>query len=515
MNKKTIGAAAVVISKFALFAILLSLLFRFKLGSLGRTQLLQIAMNLFAMSLGIILFIICTIDRDEYDSLKVRFLAMENVVFVALFCDSVSWILAGHPQLRTFCTINDTVLFFGNPFTSYLFYEYVKEYIGGNDTRLTKVVAVLMRIGLGISVLMRLINIFVPIYFYYDEAAVYHRGSLYVMSYMFSFASALVVLRMILTHRDRLRRYQFFILLGFILTPIMAIAVNIVFYGLTPAFAAMMAVLSSFYVILNMEKTRDNYAVERELSIATMMQRGMLPNMFPEVTNTKEYDLFATMTPAKEVGGDFYDFFMIDDNRLAFLIADVSDKGIGAALFMAVSKAMIKMRAQAGGSPAEVLSDVDKRLGKDNDQAMFVTVWLGYLDLTTGHVVACNAGHDYPALYLKSKAASGTEGYTIEETVHGLAIAVFPGLEFPEIEFTMEPGDRIFLYTDGVNEAQRTDGEQFGFDRLIDVLNRHINDSCETVCHEVKKAVDGFVGRDPQFDDMTMLALAYKGARRG
>lgn len=214
------------------------------------------------------------------------------------------------------------------------------------------------------------------------------------------------------------------------------------------------------------------------------------------------------MTPAREVGGDFYDFFKISEDKLAFLIADVSDKGIGSAVFMAITRCVIRQRALLGGSPKEVLSDVDRFLLMDNEMGMFVTVWMGYLDLATGVVTACNAGHDFPAMLRKEE---GMDAFAICESEHGSPIAFWPDMEFPEITFTLQKGDRIFLYTDGVNEAMGKAKEEFGFDRMIEVLNEHKNESNEELCKAVKEAVDTFVGDAPQFDDMTMLGLSYNG----
>ena len=151
--------------------------------------------------------------------------------------------------------------------------------------------------------------------------------------------------------------------------------------------------------------------------------------------------------------------------------------------------------------------DVDERMGKSNDAGMFVTLWLGYLDIETGHVTACNAGHDYPAILLKEK----NDGYLIEKTPHGPPVAFIPGMPFPEIEFDMKPGDRIFLYTDGINEAQGSDGEEFGTERLLEVLNRNKGVSSRELCSRVRETVNAFVGKDPQFDDMTMMGLTYRG----
>ena len=251
--------------------------------------------------------------------------------------------------------------------------------------------------------------------------------------------------------------------------------------------------------------TAERERVGAEIEIATSIQQGMLEKLSPNFTDKKEYDLYAQMRPAREVGGDFYDFFMVDDDHLAILIADVSDKGVGAAFFMAISKTLIKTYSQTGLSPAEILAYVDKRLAEKNDAGLFVTVWLGIIDLNTGHMKVCNAGHDYPAIM---KAG---EEYTIEKTPHGPPLAFIPGLEFPEIEYDLGVGDRIFLYTDGVNEAKRPDEERFGTDRMLEFLNSHKEESCEEQILGMTKAVDEFAGEEPQFDDMTMLGFTFRG----
>ncbi len=513
MNARRKARSLIVLFMILLFIADIALLVHFKMDSLERIPLIQVAMDFFGMSLGIILFIICLKKWDYASKLGIRFLRLEFMVFIGLVMDAADWILEGHPELRTTSIILETCLYFANPLSAYAFMSYVLEYLGVRELRSSKNLMNLFTVGLSISIVMRLVNLIYPVYFYIDAAGVYHRAFLYQLSNVCTYLGGTITLLTIIYYRKRIKRYQLLILVAFILAPIIALCVNILYYGLTPAFSVMMAVLTSFYLILNVERSREQSIVESELTIATKIQKAMLPDLFPENSDTQEYDLYASMDPAREVGGDFYDFFMLDDNRLAFLVADVSDKGMGAALFMAVSKAMIKMRSQAGGSPAEVLRDVDARLGKDNDLGMFVTVWLGYLDLTTGHVVACNAGHDYPALFLRGKEEGSETGYVVKETVHGPAVAFLPGMKFPEIEFTMKPGDRIFLYTDGVNEAQGADGEEFGFERMLNVLNAHIHDSSESLCRSMKEEVDTFVGDDPQFDDMTMMALTFHGSR--
>ena len=243
--------------------------------------------------------------------------------------------------------------------------------------------------------------------------------------------------------------------------------------------------------------------VGADLSLASKIQMGMLPLKHQLLTEHSEFDIHAVMNPAKEVGGDFYDFYMIDDTHLAIEIADVSDKGMGAAFFMAISKTLIKSRAGLGGSASEILAYVDKMIAEKNMAGMFVTVWLGIIDLTTGHVDVCNAGHDYPAVSLKG------QDYVIEKTPHGPPISFIPGVPFTGYEFDLEPGDRIFLYTDGVNEAKRSDGERFGIERMLTVLNEHKNDDNEQLIAAMKESVAMFVGKEPQFDDMTMLSFTF------
>jgi serine phosphatase RsbU (regulator of sigma subunit) len=211
------------------------------------------------------------------------------------------------------------------------------------------------------------------------------------------------------------------------------------------------------------------------------------------------------MSPAREVGGDFYDFFMVDDDHLAILIADVSDKGVGSAFFMAISKTLVKTYAKMVMNPTDVIAKVDRQISEKNEAGLFVTLWMAVIDLNTGHVNACNAGHDYPAIMKNG------EDFVVEKTPHGPPVAFIPGMEFLGMEFDMKPGDRIFLYTDGLNEAKRSDDERFGTDRMLEVLNAHKDVDNETMIHLMREAVDEFAGDEPQFDDMTMLGFTFKG----
>ncbi len=251
--------------------------------------------------------------------------------------------------------------------------------------------------------------------------------------------------------------------------------------------------------------TAEKERIGAELNVATKIQADMLPRIFPPFPDKKCFDVFATMDPAKEVGGDFYDFFLVDDDHLCLVLADVSGKGVPAALFMVIAKTLIKNRANMGGSPSEILEYVNNQLCEGNDADLFVTVWLAIVELSTGKGVAANAGHEHPAL----KRAGGD--YELSIYKHSSAVATFPGIKFIQHEFQLYPGDSIFVYTDGVLEATNKDNKLFKSERMLKVLNDNKDCSVEVILHKMKGAIDEFVGEAPQFDDITMLIFNYYG----
>ena len=218
-----------------------------------------------------------------------------------------------------------------------------------------------------------------------------------------------------------------------------------------------------------------------------------------------EFDIYATMDPAKEVGGDFYDFFLVDDDHLCLVMADVSGKGVPAALFMVIAKTLIKNRAQMGGTPAEILADVNDQLCEGNDAGLFVTVWLAILEISTGKGMAANAGHEHPVL----KRTDGS--FELVKYRHSPAVATMEGLRFREHDFRLEPGDTLYVYTDGVPDAKSADGGRFGTDLLVEALNRDPEADLMGLLTGVKREIDGFAAGFTQFDDITMLGLCYLG----
>ena len=254
--------------------------------------------------------------------------------------------------------------------------------------------------------------------------------------------------------------------------------------------------------------TAEKERIGAELSLATRIQADMLPNIYPAFPDRSEFDIYASMDPAKEVGGDFYNFFLTDDDHLCVFIADVSGKGVPAALFMMASMIILSNNAQMGKSPAQILQDTNAAICANNREEMFVTVWLGILEISTGRLTAANAGHEYPTV----KKPDGS--FELLKDKHGFVIGGMNGMRYKEYEIQLQPGSKVFLYTDGVPEATNGEEELFGIDRMLEALNKAPDASPYDTLQNVRKAVDGFVRDAEQFDDLTMVCLEYKGNKK-
>lgn len=253
--------------------------------------------------------------------------------------------------------------------------------------------------------------------------------------------------------------------------------------------------------------TAEKERISAELNVAAKIQADMLPGNFPPFPDRTEFDIYATMTPAKEVGGDFYDFFLIDDDHLALVMADVSGKGVPAALFMVNAKTLIKYRAlmDKNYSPADIISDVNNQLCEGNDANLFVTVWLCIIQLSTGKCIDANAGHEHPVVRRKGGQ------FQLDIYKHSPAVAAMEGLKFKEHEFELKPGDSLFVYTDGVTEATNLDCELYGTDRLLAALNNSPDADAKTLLENIKADIEDYVDDADQFDDITMLEFRYLG----
>lgn len=247
--------------------------------------------------------------------------------------------------------------------------------------------------------------------------------------------------------------------------------------------------------------TAEKERIEAELSVASQIQASMLPCIFPPFPDRSEFSIYATMTPAKEVGGDFYDFFLVDSDHLALVIADVSGKGVPAALFMVIAKTLIKNHVQMGETPAQAFTAVNQTLCENNEAGLFVTAWLGILTISTGELVYTNAGHNPPLL------GRAGEAFTYLKMRSGFVLAGMEGMRYQEAKLKLQRGDTLFLYTDGVTEATDTAEQLYGEERLAAYLDGCRNEAPEAVLHGLQAALEAFAKGAPQFDDVTMLMI--------
>lgn len=245
--------------------------------------------------------------------------------------------------------------------------------------------------------------------------------------------------------------------------------------------------------------------IDAELAFAKAIQHSALPSVFPPYPGRKEFDIHAAMYTAKEVGGDFYDFYFVDEDNLAFMIADVSGKGIPAAMFMMQSKTLLKSCAESGMSIEQVFTTANEKLCEGNEAGMFVTAWMGLLNVKTGRMTFANAGHNPPLI----KRADGSFEYL--KVKAGFVLAGMEGIRYRKNELQLNPGDVLYLYTDGVTEATDANEQLYGEARLLNLLNSQPITSAQSVCERIKADVDAFVGEAEQFDDITMLCLRYNG----
>ena len=384
----------------------------------------------------------------------------------------------------------------------FLFYLYVRETLGF-EGKLASIAKKLIPILLVVQTVFLLSNIITPVTFTVDVKGVYQETGIYVLEEVFLAATSILTTVLIfMSHNPFSQKAA---ALTFIFLPLIEYAMLGGSFGEAAQYSIILMSLIIMYCVISNVKSRKLAATETELNMATEIQTSMLPSDFPAFPDRAEFDIYASMDPAKEVGGDFYDFFMIDDDHLAIVIADVSGKGVPAALFMMSSKIYISDHATMGGSPAEILERVNKLVYANNDAYMFVTVWLGILEISTGKLVSSSAGHEYPMVKQNGK-------YEIFKDKHGLAVGAIGMSKYVNTEIQLKKGDSIFVYTDGVAEATDANNELFGTDRTLEALNAVPKDASQKeVLEGVRAAVDAFVKEAPQFDDLTMVGLKYYG----
>ncbi|MBO4863689.1 MAG: serine/threonine-protein phosphatase [Eubacterium sp.] len=481
---------------------MLSIVFIFLKGldNLRPQYILNIGVDMAGMAVGTVLYICCLIDVQRTGVRSLYFFYLINVSFVGLFTDLVAWIVDEVPALRIVNLIDNTLYYMTMPAAAFFFWLYARDVLGlkeGYGKLITKV----MKYCLYASLFLCFLNMFLGFYFKVDESGVYSREDYYPLFMLYAFIATGVTVFAIIKFRKRLHFYQIFLLLLYIIMPFVVSIFTMYSYGLSFNYGVIMLVLLLMYCVINISQGRDKVIADRDLATASTIQEAVLPHIFPPFPERNEFELFASMDAAKEVGGDFYDFFFIDDDHLALVIADVSGKGVPASLFMMVSKILIKSHLLAGESPGEALENVNNILLEGNTMNMFVTVWIGVIEISTGKGIAVNAGHEHPVI----RRAGGK--FEIVKYRHSPAVSIMEDVPFKEHEFELNSGDTLFVYTDGVPEATDSADQLFGSDRMLESLNKDPDASPENILLNVRAGIDTFVAGAEQFDDITMLCF--------
>lgn len=363
-----------------------------------------------------------------------------------------------------------------------------------------------------VDIALLIISQFGQWFYYFDQNNVYHRAPLYIISNFAHISMMLIDIYLLIRFRKNFSKPVWRAFWIYIVAPLAAIGIQAFVHdvqfiilatvgGAIYMFAVIMTNQMKEYEAQKAERGR----METELNMASGIQADMLPNIFPAFPEKEEIDIFASMKPAKEVGGDFYDFFLVDDTHLGLVMADVSGKGVPAALFMMVSKILVQNYAVMGKNAALALESVNNQICANNREEMFVTVWLGILDLETGELTAANAGHEFPVL----KQPDGS--FELVRDKHGFVIGGMEGIKYKEYTLHLQPGAKLFLYTDGVPEATDAKEQLFGTDRMVEALRAAENGTPQDILNSVSVAVSDFVNGAPQFDDLTMMCIHYKG----
>lgn len=418
------------------------------------------------------------------------------------FLDAFQMIVDGIPELIMLNKIVCIFIFAGETIFVFFFWLFVT-YALKTEDKLTATLNLILSIAFLVFFLLPFANFFYPLYFNIDDAGVYARNqSFWWMCRIYIVLVGVAVLLLVIFTKAPIKNK--IIIIIFMFFPFLMVAIGGYKYGISLLYTSMLISLVMMYSFLYSDNEKILYSTNKELGLATNIQKHMLPSIFPAFPERREFDIYALMEPAKEVGGDFYDFFLIDETHLGLVMADVSDKGVPAALFMMASKIMVQNYALLGFSPKEVLSRVNQQICANNQNEMFVTIWLGVLDVKTGIITASNAGHEKPII----KKPNGE--FEALNDKHGPIVGWFKNANYTEYQIQLEKGSKLFVYTDGVPESTNNN-VQFGMERTVETLNKYKDIPVQEICHKTLDELYSYMSGYNQFDDITMLCLEYRG----
>ena len=482
--------------------------------------------NISVASLGSVLVLLLYVssikNRDEHNGMGMVFSYMLFNNSVLYFFDFVRWATNGMSQYVYQTIIFNEMYLIISLWMMDLFWHYLVEITLPDDPKLRKVTK-----GVNIVTIFAILTVignwFGRYYFTVDPSTGLMTNGKYLP------CIGIYTLVLLIASWGFLATYPFpkqkkKILFSYIIFPIAATIYQLFVPNISLVPSALLCAITLIYVNIFAQRNeeaareeleikrkeseiltiqRDHARIDTELDMATKIQASMLPCTFPAFPNKKEFDIYASMSPAKEVGGDFYDYFMLDDDHLVLVMADVSGKGVPGALFMMASKIMIKNIYQANKvlPPSQILEIVNNMLLENNNIELFVTAWLAKYEISTGTLTYANAGHEDPAIMRNG----GT--YELHVTHHGFVLAGMENTHYKDMTLTLDHGDKLFIYTDGVTEATNGDEELWGSERMLQALNKYRDCASKELIEGVKKEAGIFIGDEEPFDDMTMLSL--------
>ena len=508
ISKKQFRISAFLASFFFILVILIGMMI-FDMARAANTlpvlSVINISADLCTMSLGYVLFIISVIDRSHNEKILNNYLLLLFTCFSSAFLDEVCWIVDGDLSQVYLNAVANTIYFMGAPVMAFLFWRYVVSYLDVEDPGIKRV-NMMLSIGLVLAVVVRLINLKFGYYFFINPDGHYQRGNLFLLSNLYAYATMILTLILVYLAKKRFKRYQIVILYMYAFFPLAIGILSVFTFGLSLSSPVIMLVLLLMYCILTVIQSRERSISDNELQMANAIQEGMLPHVFPPYPERPEFDLYASMNPAKVVGGDFYDFYMPDQDHLVVTIADVSGKGIPAALMMMVVKTLLKNRGLSDFEDcSKILKLVNNQLCENNELDMFITVWFAVLTLSTGELRYANAGHEYPAIKRKDG-----EFELIKER-HSPPLGCMENIDYKEHSIMLYPGDIIYVYTDGVTEANNSKRELFGEKRMLKALDLPCEGDMIILNKNIRDSIKRFIDGAQQFDDITMLNFKYNG----
>jgi len=439
---------------------------------------------------------------DDTDKTTIWFRCLILFTGFSFLNNEILWYFTGSGEYGKYCLLLYAITKWFDFSLVLFFYLYVRGTLEFKDSSLVRWMDKAISLLLIPMAVLILVNMFVPVCFSVDELGFFKKESFYWLIDLYLIIVAPVTALLIL-HCDASRR-QKSVAFSFILIPIVHYIATGGVQGYATQYGSVLISLILMYCILFGDRSKRLASTQTELRTATLIQEAMLPTIFPAYPDRPEFDLYASMDAAKEVGGDFYDFFMIDDDHLCMVMADVSGKGVPAALFMMVSKVILQSCAMLGQSSADILNKANEAICSNNETNMFVTVWVGILEISTGTITAANAGHEYPAVMKDGE-------FSLMKGRHGLVIGGMEGVVYKDYEIKLEPGDKLFLYTDGVTDAADKNFNMFGTERMLDVLNENKHANSTETLNKMREAIDAFANGADRFDDITMLCIEYKG----